>query len=87
MRNHIYHVNLKFSIYLFISYSFVVFYFVVLLVYFAENEDSDSLDSMEEALTNKLKKNLQMRGLQIKGKEEDKAWKKQRKSHRLKSHW
>lgn len=40
--------------------------------YFAENEDSDSSDSMEEAPTNKLRKKPRTCGLQIKGKEEEK---------------
>lgn len=38
--------------------------------YFAENEDSDSY-SMEEALTEKLRKKLQMCWIEIKGKEEE----------------
>ena len=41
MRNHIHHVNIKFLIYLFISYSLVVFCFQIfwgnLLVKFARN--------------------------------------------------
>ena len=40
--------------------------------YFAENEDFDSLDSMDEAPKDKPWKKLWKHGLKIKGKEEEK---------------